>query len=64
MGQRETKKPARWMKSVCVCVCVHAKKISLLLPDSSTKSFTHIQGVVRLFFVSLSFLEIQMEKEN
>ena len=24
MGQRETKKPARWMKSVCVCV--HAKK--------------------------------------
>lgn len=62
MGQRETKKPARWMKSVCVCV--HAKKISLLSPDSSTKSFTHIQGVVRLFFVSLSFLEIQMEKEN
>ena len=48
MGQRETKKPAMWMKSVCVCVCVQKK--SLLSPDSSSKSFTHIQGCLEIIF--------------
>ena len=49
MGQRETKKPAKWMKSVCVCVRVCAKK-SLLSPDSSLKSFIHIQGCLEIIF--------------